>query len=101
MPSSKLFKLFEHTGTIYDADDVALAAGFVAIDDDHAPAPENVVHSNEVINHLFVDEWEHSGICYRRLMGASNCNNPRLSSFSTQLKSTVFQLTELFFLMSS
>ena len=64
----------ELTGTIYDADDVALAAGFVAIDDDNAPAPENVVHPNEVINNLFEDEWGHSGICYRRLTGASNCN---------------------------
>ena len=85
-----------HTGTIYDADVVALAAGFVAIDDDNAPAPENVVHPNELINNLFEDEWGHSGICYRRLMGASNCN-PRLSSFPTHLKPTVFQLFELFF----
>ena len=95
MPS-ELFELVERTGTIYDADDVALAAGFVAIDDDNSPAPENVVHPNELINNLFEDEWGHSGICYRRLTGASNCN-PRLSSFPTQLKPTVFQLFELFF----
>ena len=95
MPS-ELFVLVERTSTICNADDVALAAGFVAIDDDNAPAPENVVHPNELINNLFEDEWGHSGICYRRLMGASNCN-PRLSSFPTQLKPTVFQLFELFF----
>ena len=95
MPS-ELFDFVELTGTIYDADDVALAAGFVAIDDDNAPAPENVVHPNELINNLFEDEWGHSGICYRRLTGASNCN-PRLSSFPTQLKPTVFQLFELYF----
>ena len=81
MPS-ELFELVERTGTIYDADDVALAAVFVAIDDDNSPAPENVVHPNELINNLFEDEWGHSGICYRRLMGASNCN-PRLSSVET------------------
>ena len=51
MPS-ELFELVERTGTIYDADDVALAAGFVAIDDDNAPAPENVVHPNEAINNF-------------------------------------------------
>ena len=95
MPS-ELFELVERTGTIYDADDVALAAGFIAIDDDNAPAPENVVHPNELINNLFENEWGHSGICYRRLTGASNCN-PRLSSFPTQLKPTVFKLFELFF----
>ena len=93
MPS-ELFDFVELTGTIYDADDVALAAGFVAIDDDNDPAPENFVHPHEVINNLF--EEGHSGICYRRLMGASNCI-PRLSSFPTQLKPTVFQLFELYF----
>ena len=55
MPS-ELFELVERTGTIYDADDVALAAVFVAIDDENAPAPENVVHPNELINNLFEDE---------------------------------------------
>jgi hypothetical protein len=45
---------------------------------------------------LFEDEWGYSGICYRRLTGASNCN-PRLSLFPTQLKLTVFQVFELFF----
>ena len=60
--------------SFHDADDIALAAGFVAIDDDNAPATENVVHPNELINNLFEDEWGHSGICYRRLTGASNCN---------------------------
>ena len=40
MPS-ELFELVKCTGTIYDADDVfALAARFVAIDDDNTPAPE-------------------------------------------------------------
>jgi hypothetical protein len=42
-----------HTGTIYDADVVALAAGFVAIDDDNAPSPENFSPYNEVISNLF------------------------------------------------
>ena len=92
MPS-ELFELVERTGAIYDADDVALTVGFVAIDDDNAPAPENVVHSNELIINLFEDEWGHSGICYRRLMGASNCN-PRFLSFPTQLKPNVLQLFE-------
>ena len=55
MPS-ELFVLVERTSTICNADDVALAAGFVAIDDDNAPAPENVVHPNELINNLFEDE---------------------------------------------
>ena len=84
-----------HTGTIYDADDVALAAGFVAIDDYNARAPENVVPPKELIKNLFEDGWGHSGICDRRLTGASNCN-PRLSSFPTHLKPTVFQLFEFF-----
>ena len=41
------------SGTIYDANEVGLAAGFVAIDDDNAPSPENFSPYNEVISNLF------------------------------------------------
>ena len=92
----ELFELVERTGTIYDADDVAFAPGFVAIEDKNAPAPENVVHPNELINNLFEDEWGHSGIRYRRLMGASNCN-PRLSSFPNSVETDCLPIVRIIF----
>ena len=74
LPSSSNLSNVAPSGTIYDADEVGLAAGFIAIDHGNAPSPENFLHPNELISNLFGDEWGHSGICYRGVTGASNCN---------------------------
>ena len=38
------------------------------IDDDNAPAPENIPTANENTDGIF-GQWEHSGSCYRALAG--------------------------------
>ena len=54
----------------------------VEVDDDNAPAPENVPVNNDLVNFESIfDGWGHPATCYRRQTGVSNVN-PKLNSFS-------------------
>ena len=45
----------------------------LSVDDDNAPAPENIPHGDDDPNTVqFRPEWGHDGICFRRENGANN-----------------------------
>ena len=54
-------------GRALNVKDVEFLRGFVPIDDDNDPAPENIPDSTvEVGDAVYTNEWKHDGICYRR-----------------------------------
>ena len=64
------------------------------IDDDNAPAPENIPAPNENTDGIF-GEWKHSDSCYRAFAGGCHLN-ARIS-YPPHIKPPVFNLFELFF----
>ena len=63
----EVFNMF-NLGRALNEDDVEFLRGFVPIDDDNEPAPENIPDSTiEVGDAVYNNEWKHDGICYRRL----------------------------------
>ena len=66
------------------------------IDDDNAPAPENIPTANENTAGIFC-QWEHSGSRYRALAGGHHLK-ARIS-YPPNIKSSLFYMFELFFFM--
>ena len=64
------------------------------IDDDDAPAPENIPSANENTDGIF-GQWEHSGSCYRALAGG--CSLKGRISYPPNIKPSLFNMFELFF----
>ena len=81
-------------------DDVAMVCNLVdgsMIDDDNAPAPENIPTPNDNTDGIF-GKWEHSGSCYRALAGG-RCLKARIS-YPPHIKPSLFNMFELFFFTS-
>ena len=81
-------------------DDVAMVCNLVdgsMIDDDNAPAPENIPIPNDNTDGIF-GEWEHSGSCYRALAGGRHLK-ARIS-YPPHIKPSLFNMFELFFFTS-
>ena len=81
-------------------DDVAMVCHLVdgsMIDDDNAPAPENIPTPNDNTDGIF-GEWEHSGSCYRALAGGRRLK-ARIS-YPPHIKPSLFNMFELFFFTS-
>ena len=86
-------------GVGVQGDDLAMAHNLMVgamIDDDHAPAPENIPTANENTDGIF-DQWEHSGTCYRALAGGCHLNS-RIS-YPPNIKPSLFNIFEFFFFM--
>ena len=64
------------------------------IDDDNAPAPENIPTANKNTDGIF-GQWEHSGSCYRALAGGC-CLKARIS-YPPNIKPSLFNMFQLFF----
>ena len=67
------------------------------IDNDNAPAPENIPTPNDNTDGIF-GEWEHSGSCYRGLAGGRHLK-ARIS-YPPHIKLSLFNMFEFFFFMS-
>ena len=81
-------------------DDVAMVCHLVdglMIDDDNAPAPENIPTPNNNTDGIF-GKWEHSGSCYRALAGGRRLK-ARIS-YPPHKKPSLFNMFELFFFTS-
>ena len=81
-------------------DDVAMVCNLVdglTIDDDNAPAPENIPTPNDNTDGIF-GEWEHSGSCYRALTGG-HCLKARIS-YPLHIKPSLFNMSEFLFFTS-
>ena len=81
-------------------DDVAMVCHLVdgsMIDDDNAPAPENIPTPNDNTDGIF-GKWEHSGSCYRDLAGGRRLK-ARIS-YPPHIKPSLFNMFELFFFTS-
>ena len=81
-------------------DDVGMVCNLVdgsMIDDDNAPAPENIPTPNDNTDGIF-GEWEHSGSCYRALAGGRHLK-ARIS-YPPHIKPSLFNMFELFFFTS-
>ena len=81
-------------------DDVAMVCNLVdglMIDNDNAPAPENIPTSNNNTDGIF-GEWEHSGSCYRALAG--RCHRKARISYPPHIKPSLFNMFELLFFTS-
>ena len=81
-------------------DDVAMVCNLVdgsMIDDDNAPAPENIPTPNDNTDGIF-GEWEHSGSCYRALAGGHRLK--MRISFPPHINPSLFNMFELFFFTS-
>ena len=98
MPS-ELLQLIKCTGAVHDSDDVAIPAGFVDI------GVENSQHlkkfHDEVVNKLFDDEWEKSGIRDRRQLNGSKSSQSDIASFPIHFNSIPSIYLISFFLQSS
>ena len=66
------------------------------INDDKAPAPENIPTANKNTDGIF-GHWEHSGSCYRALAGG--CHLKVRISYPPNIKPSLFNMFELFFFM--
>ena len=66
------------------------------IDNDNAPAPENIPTANENTDGSFC-QWEHSGTCYRALAGG--CRLKARISYLPNIKPSLFNMFVLFFFM--
>ena len=66
------------------------------IDNDNAPAPENIPTANENTDGIF-GQWEHSGTCYRALAGG--CRLKARISYLPNIKPSLFNMFVLFFFM--
>ena len=64
------------------------------IDDDNAPAPENIPTANKNTDGIF-GQWEHSGSCYRALTGGHHLK-ARIS-YPPNIEPSLFNMFELFF----
>ena len=81
-------------------DDVAMVWNLVdgmMIDDDNAPAPENIPTPNDDPDGIF-GKWEHSGSRYRALAGG--CRVKVRISYPPHIKPSLFNMFELLFFMS-
>ena len=85
-------------GSVVDSDIVQMR-GEIHVDDDNAPAPENIpsedltVHSN---NSIFT-AWGHDGVCQRRLVEGRN-TNAKLFNFGSHAGiPTILQTFEIMF----
>jgi hypothetical protein len=87
--------LISRTTTIRpDAEDIAEIQGTVEIDDDNAPAPENLPTAPD--NNLVTwGTWTHNNICNRRLAGASE-TRPTIN-FPSSFSPTLVDLFDLLF----
>lgn len=77
-------------------EDVNNIRGVVTIEDDNDPLPENIPLPNEQTNSVLSDQWGHSGVCYRKMEGATD--GKAKINFQND-KPTRLQLFELFFPM--
>ena len=85
------------SGTTVQGDDLAIVSNLVdgnMIDDDNAPAPENIPTPNENIYGIF-GEWEHSGSCFRAMAGGRHLKAN--ISYPPHIRPSLFNLFELFF----
>ena len=85
------------SGTTVQGDDLAIVSNLVdgnMIDDDNAPAPENIPTPNENTDGIF-GEWEHSGSCFRAMAGGRHLK-ARIS-YPPHIRPSLFNLFELFF----
>jgi hypothetical protein len=70
----------------------------VLVDDDNAPAPENIPSTNTDINHpecVYSSEWGSTGLCHRKMFGSEN-HRPKLLNFSLQVPTHVDMFELLF-----
>ena len=80
----------------FQEDEIALARGFVDVDNDNDPAPENIPNTNDVTNpDMYNNNWGHEGICHRKELNMSN-RNPKIT-FSYNIRPSRVQLFELLF----
>jgi Transposase IS4 len=79
----------------FDEHDMTVLENNIQIDDDNAPAPENIPDDNEQPNECTYNEWGHDGICFRRLTGSVN-NQPKINIPSSMVPS-LLDLFELLF----
>ena len=85
------------SGTTVQGDDLAIVSNLVdgnMINDDNAPAPENIPTPNENTDGIF-GEWEHSGSCFRAMAGGRRLK-ARIS-YPPHIRPSLFNLFELFF----
>jgi hypothetical protein len=69
----------------------------LSIDDDNAPAPENIPQANDDPNTVvFRSEWGHDGICFRRNNGANN-QTARLVHLKEGMRLSHLQMFEMLF----
>jgi len=76
--------------------DVADLAAVIDIDDDNAPAPENIPTINTGVAEVEYEDWGHSGICYRRERGPPNMG-ARINGIGPDVVPTYLQLFEILF----
>ena len=93
--------MLETTAGVINRDDEDLVRNILSgmVDNDNQPLPENIPtvgEENEGNNMQFFSEWEHSGSCYHYLEGG--CKNKARINFNTNVKPTIQQLFEFFFL---
>lgn len=74
----------------------ALQAGVIGVDNDTEPAEENVPVPNINADKCIFDNWGHSGICFRRMVGAQN-RQAKLNNNPSHLKLSKLQLFETLF----
>jgi hypothetical protein len=69
----------------------------LSIDDDNAPAPENIPQANDDPNTVvYRSEWGHDGICFRRNNGANN-QRARLVHLKEGMRLSHLQMFEMLF----
>ena len=86
-------------GVGVQGDDLAMVHNLMVgamIDDDNAPAPENIPTANENTDESF-GQWEHSGSC-SRVWAGGHCLKARIS-YPPNMKPSLFNMFELFFFM--
>ena len=84
-------------GVGVQGDDLGMACNLMVgamIDNDNAPAPENIPTANKNTDGIF-GQWEHSGSCYRALAGGRHLK-ARIS-YPPNIKPSLFNMFELFF----
>jgi Transposase IS4 len=81
--------------TVLDAEDIALISGVVETDNDNDPLPENLPTTPDTSECVYAPVWGHSGLCHRRMAGATNSAPER--NFPITSRPTLLDNFELFF----
>ena len=83
----------------FDIEDIEAISEHVEVDDDNAPAPENVPAENLVVEEVFDTVWKEINVCNRMKIGLPTQNTS--INFPVSLSPSLMDIFELLYLRRS